>query len=60
MPAWSSDGETIAFAAAPWPKPMHEHRRAFVYLMSAGGDDMRRISSTASQMFGISWSPAGR
>jgi Tol biopolymer transport system component len=59
MPAWSSDGETIAFAGAPWPKPMREHRRAFVYLMSASGDDMRRISSAKSQMFGISWSPDG-
>jgi Tol biopolymer transport system component len=59
MPAWSSDGETIAFAGAPWPKPMHEHRRAFVYLMSANGSDLRRISSAESQMFGISWSPDG-
>jgi dipeptidyl aminopeptidase/acylaminoacyl peptidase len=38
---------------------MREHRVASVYLMAANGSDVRRISSAESQMFGISWSPAG-
>ncbi len=59
MPAWSSDGETIAFIAAPWPTPMHEHRVAYVYVTSVHGGEVRRLSSAASQMFGISWSPDG-
>jgi Tol biopolymer transport system component len=58
MPAWSSDGETIAFVGASMASGTPDHRPVDVYLQSLHNGDARRLdSTTADQVIGMSWSP---
>jgi Tol biopolymer transport system component len=59
-PAWSSDGETIAFLATLKGDDSSEYHPADVYLQSLHGGEPRRLDSgRAGQVIGISWAPNG-
>jgi TolB protein len=52
VPAWSPDGQTIAFSTGlPIPN---------LYVVNADGSGQRRVSQDAISAYGSSWSPDGR
>lgn len=54
-PAWSPDGETVAFVAR---LEMHDQRQ--VYGVSAGGGDLRPLTTAPEGVSSFAWSPDGR
>lgn len=53
-PAWSPDGRTIAFSGGRW------NADPAVYLMSADGSDVRRLTTVTLPNSSPAWSPDGR
>jgi Tol biopolymer transport system component len=51
-PAWSPDGEQIAFVS--------RFSNAEIYLMDANGGHVRRMTNSSEEKFGPTWSPDGR
>ncbi len=52
-PAWSPDGQQIAFSAGKGPG-------SEIYVMDADGGNARRLARTAGRSLAPSWSPDGR
>jgi Tol biopolymer transport system component len=53
FPAWSPDGERIAFASAPEGGPSE------IYVMDADGSGRQRLTHTSRSEFFLTWSPDG-
>jgi Tol biopolymer transport system component len=53
--AWSPDGRRIAFSALP-----DDHTAPEIFVMSADGSDVRRLTNNQLPDFGPSWSPDGK
>jgi TolB protein len=58
-PAWSPDGTQIAFAGYPRTGSDTSFRREPIYLVSSDGGDLHRVSRTAAEIVGMSWTPDG-
>jgi Tol biopolymer transport system component/DNA-binding winged helix-turn-helix (wHTH) protein len=52
-PAWSPDGNRIAFAS-------NRDGKAEIYLMNTDGSNVRRLTNNLSDDYGPKWSPDGR
>jgi TolB protein len=53
FPAWSSDGERLAFSSA------RDRGNSEIYVMDADGSGQRRLTHTPEAEFYFSWSPDG-
>jgi Tol biopolymer transport system component len=54
-PAWSPDGQTIAFSSA-----RDKSTIPTLYVMNADGSGLRRVTQDAADAWGPAWSPDGR
>jgi TolB protein len=60
QPAWSADGERIAFMKVPFPQPGNcESQCADIYVMNADGTGLTKVTSGNSYDFSPAWSPDG-
>ena len=57
-PAWSPDGESIAFTSTQTPNPDGSSSYQ-VYVMSADGTNQRRVTDSPGSNLEPSWSPSG-
>jgi Tol biopolymer transport system component len=55
VPAWSPDGQTIAFSSA-----RDNSSIPTLYVMNADGSGLRRVTQDAADAWGPAWSPDGR